>query len=111
MDAVALMVIEVEILLQVDAVEQAHHVFDGIDGDADFADLAHGQRVVGVEADLRRQIEGHAQAGGAVAQQILVAAIGLFGVAHAGVLPHGPETSAIHGGLHAAGVRKLSRDS
>jgi hypothetical protein len=28
---------------------------------ADAADLAGGERVVGVVADLRRQIEGHAQ--------------------------------------------------
>ena len=95
-------------LLQVDAVEQPHHVFDGVDGHAHLADFAHGQRVVGVQPDLRRQIEGDAQAGGALAQQIFVAAVRLVGVAHAGVLPHGPQAAAIHGGLHAAGVGKLS---
>ena len=95
-------------LLQVDAVEQPHHVFDGVDGHAHLADFAHGQRVVGVESDLRRQIEGDAQSGGALAQQIFVAAVRLVGVAHAGVLPHGPQAAAIHRGLHAARVGKLS---
>ena len=96
-------------LLQVDAVEQAHHVVDGVDRHADLANLAHGERVVGVEPDLRRQIEGNAQAGGSLAQQIFVAPVRFVGIAHARVLPHGPQTAAIHGRLHAAGVGELSR--
>ena len=43
-----------------------------------------------------------------LAQQVLVAPVGLLGVAHAGVLAHGPQPAAIHGGLHAARVGKLS---
>ena len=35
-------------------------------------------------------------------EQIFVALVGLLGVAHAGVLAHGPEAAAVHGGLHAA---------
>ena len=62
------------------------------------------QGMVGIEADLSGQVEGDGEAGGAVGQQIFVALIGLFGVAHAGVLAHGPQPAAIHGGLHAAGV-------
>ena len=45
-----------------DAVEQLRHVLDRVDGHADAADLAGGQRVVGVVAHLRRQVEGDAQA-------------------------------------------------
>ncbi len=41
-------------LRQFDAIEQALHVFDGVDGDADFADFSDGEGVVGIEADLRR---------------------------------------------------------
>ncbi len=44
-------------LRQIDAVEEALHVFDRVDGYTDFADFTHGQRVVGVEADLRRQVK------------------------------------------------------
>src|SRR5580692_10327583 len=36
------------------------------------------------------------------ATEILVAFVGFLGVAHAGVLAHGPKASAVHGGLHAA---------
>src|SRR5580692_11204091 len=35
-------------------------------------------------------------------EQKFVAAVTLLGVAHAGVLAHGPETASIHGGLDAA---------
>ena len=41
-------------------------------------------------------------------QQILVAFVGLLGVAHASVLAHGPQPPAIHGGLNAAGVGKFA---
>ena len=61
------------------------------------------QRMVGIEADLRGQIEGDRKSGGAVGQQILVAFVRFLGVAHAGVLAHGPQAAAVHGGLHAAG--------
>ena len=84
------------------AVEEALHVLDGVDGHADLADFAERHRVVGVVADLRGQIEGHRESRGSVGEEEFVAAIGLFCVAHAGVLAHGPEASAIHGGLDAA---------
>ena len=58
--------------------------------------------VVGIQANLRGQIEGDGEPGGSVGQQIFVALVGFLGVAHARVLAHGPEASAIHGGLHAA---------
>ena len=64
--------------------------------------------MIGIQADLGGQIEGHRKPGGAVGQQIVVALVGLFGVAHAGVLAHGPQPSAIHGGLNAAGVGKFA---
>ena len=57
--------------------------------------------MVGVQADLRGQVESNGQSGGAVGQQIFVALVGLLRVAHACVLAHGPEASAVHGRLHA----------
>src|SRR5208283_4456307 len=42
-----------------------------------------------------------------LAQQVLVTPVRLVGVTHAGVLPHGPQAAAVHGGLYAAGVREL----
>ena len=59
--------------------------------------------VVGVVAHLRRQVEGHREAGLALLQQVAVALVGLLGGAEAGVLAHGPEAAAVHGRLHAAG--------
>ena len=59
--------------------------------------------MVRIEADLSGKVERDGKAGGAVSQQILVAFVRLLGVAHAGVLAHGPQPAAIHGGLHAPG--------
>ena len=50
-------------LVERDAVEQHPHVVDRVDRDADLADLAVGERVVGVVAHLGRQVEGHRQPG------------------------------------------------
>ena len=51
-----------------DAVEKSFHVFERIDGDADFADFAESERMVGVHADLRGEIEGDGEAGLALAR-------------------------------------------
>ena len=88
---------------QIDAIEEALHVLDRIDGHADLSDFTHGERVVGIQADLGGQIECHRKPGSAVRQQVFVTLVGFLGVAHAGVLAHGPEPAAIHGGLDAAG--------
>ena len=61
--AVALIVIEVFIPASGMSVEQRPHVADVADRDADLADLAAGERVVGVVAGLGRQVEGDRQAG------------------------------------------------
>ena len=73
-----------------DGVEEAGHVLHRVDRDADPADFSGGQRVIGVVAHLRRQIERHAETGDAVLQQIPVSGIGLRGAAEARVLPHRP---------------------
>ena len=77
-------------LVERDAVEQRRHVLERVDGHADLADLAGGQRVVGVVAHLRRQVEGDAQARLALRQQVAVAAVGLRRRGEPGVLPHRP---------------------
>ena len=92
-----------------DAVEQRRHVLDRVDRHADAADLAGGERVIGVVADLRRQIEGDAQAADALREQVAIAAVRLRGRPEARVLAHRPEPAAIHGRLDAAGVRELAR--
>ena len=91
-----------------DAVKEALHVLDGVDGDADFADFAEGHGRVGVVADLGGQVEGDGEAGGSLVEEEFVTAVALFRVTHAGVLAHGPEAAAVHGGLDAAGVGELA---
>ena len=90
-----------------DAVEQLRHVLDRIDGDADAADLARGQRVIRVVAHLRRQIEGDAQAADALRQQVPVALVGFRRRSEPGVLPHRPQPAAVHRRLDAAGEGKV----
>ena len=87
-----------------DAVEERGHVLDRVDGDADAADFAGGERVIRVVAHLRGQIEGDAQPAHALRQQVAVPRIRFGGGAEARVLPHRPEAAAVHRGLEAAGV-------
>ncbi len=94
-----------------DVREEALHVFNGIDGDADFADFAESHGRVRVIADLRGQVEGDGEAGGSLVEEEFVAAVALFGVAHAGVLAHGPEAAAVHGGLDAAGEGEFAGEA
>ena len=75
----------------------------------DAADFARGQRMVGIEAHLRRQVEGDRKSGGALREQVAVAPVALFGGAEAGVLAHGPEPAAVHVAVDAARVGELAR--
>ena len=84
------------------------HVLQAADGDAHLADFAFGQVVVGVVADLGRQVEGHGKTGLPLFDQVLVARVALGGGAEAGVLAHGPEAAAVHIGLHAARQRVVA---
>ena len=94
--------------LQRDPVEQLAHVLDGGDGHADLADLALGHRVVGVVADLGRQVERHREPARAGRQQGVVPLVRRLSRREAGVLAHGPEPLAVHLGVDAAGVRELA---
>jgi len=91
------------------AVEKSFHVFEGIDGDANFSDFAEGERMVRVHADLRGKIEGDGEAGLTLAQEIAIALVGFGGRGEAGVLAHGPEAATVHGGVDAAGERVFAR--
>ena len=98
-------------LVQRDAVKQRFHVGQRFDRYASLADLARRQRIVAVVADLGRQIEGDAQAGLSLAQQVLEALVGFGGGAVARVLAHGPEAAAVHRRLHAAGEGVLAGEA
>ena len=92
-------------------VEQLRHVLDRVDRHADASDFAGGERMVGVVAHLRRQIECDAQPADALREQIPISRVRLGGGAEPGVLPHRPQPPAIHRRLDAAGVRETRRES
>ena len=88
------------------AVEERGHVVDRVDGDADPADLAGGQRGIRVVADLRREVERDAEAADALGQQIAIALVGLRRRPKPGVLPHRPQPAPVHRRLDAPGERE-----
>ncbi len=92
-----------------DAIEKRFHVLEGIDGHADFADFAESEGMIGVDADLRGEIEGDGEASLAFAEEVAIALVGFDGAAEAGVLAHGPEAAAVHGGVDAAGIGEFAR--
>src|SRR5262249_7356385 len=79
-----------------------------VDGHADHADLALGARMIRIEPELRRQIEGDVERVLAVGHEVLEARVRLPGRAEADVLAHGPEPLAIHVAMDAARVGILS---
>ena len=96
-------------MVERDPLEADPHVLDRVDRDARSPDLAVAERVVGVAAELGRQVEGHREAGRAGLDQVAIASVGVLGAGEAGVLAHGPEPIAIHAVVDAAGERKLPR--
>ncbi len=72
-------------------------------------DFAVAQRIVGVAAELSRQVEGHREPGRAVLEQVAVAVVGVLGTGEAGVLAHRPQAVAVHAVVDAAGKRILTR--
>ena len=111
MIAVELIVIDVDTRSSGIAVEERRHVFDRVDRDADAADLARGERMIRVVPHLGRQIEGDAEAGHALREEIPVPGVGFRGGAEAGVLAHRPQPAAIHGRLDAAGEGKFAGEA
>src|SRR5919112_561044 len=79
-----------------DAVEEVAHVEDGVYSDPNLADLAPGERVIGVAAHLCGQVEGDRETGLAGLYEVLKTLVRLFGGAEPGVLAYGPGAATIH---------------
>ena len=79
-------------LVERDAVEQRVHVALVDDRDADLADLAAGEDVVGVVSGLGRQVEGDREAGLALGEVAPVELVRAPGVRMPGVGAHHPGT-------------------
>ena len=82
-------------LVERDAVEQRVHVALVGDRDADLADLAARELVVGVVAGLGRQVEGDRQPGLPLGEVRAVQLVGLLGGRVARVRPHHPRAVAL----------------
>src|SRR5262249_50288001 len=74
----------------------------------DPADLADGLGRVGVEAELRRQVERDRQPGLPFGEEVTEALVGLARRAEAGVLPHRPQLAAVHRRVDAAREGELA---
>jgi len=71
-----------------------------------------GEDVVGIVSNLRWKVEGDAQAGLPLLQEILITPVRFpQPVANPEYWAHRPEATAIHGGLDTAGERELSGKS
>ena len=96
-------------LVERDLVEADPHVLDRVDGDAGPPDLALAERVVGVAAELGRQVERHREAGRAVLEEVAVTPVRVLGAREAGVLAHRPKAVAVHAVVDPACERVLAR--
>ncbi len=85
-------------------VEERLHVGERCDRHAALPHLAERQRVVGVAAHQRGQVERHAEPGAAAPQQFLVPGVGVFRGAEPGELPHRPQLAAVARGMDAPRV-------
>ena len=94
-------------------VEETHfHVGQRTNGHAArFADFTFGKWVVRVVTHQRGKIERGGESGLALRQEVAEALIGVFGRAEAGKLAHRPQAAAMHGGLNAAGVGRLTGEA
>ncbi len=96
-------------LAQRDAAEENRHVRERVDRDAGAADLAERAWIVGVVAQLRRQVERDRQARLPLVEQIAVALVRLLRRREARVLADRPRPPAVHVRIGPTRVRELAR--
>ena len=109
MEAVALMVMEVLTLSRGIPLNRASMSRRLLTGTPTLPTSPRARGVVGVVADLGRQVEGDGEARLALLQQVVVPPVGLLGRGVPRVLAHGPQPAAVHVGLDSAGVWILPR--
>ncbi len=96
-------------LAERDAVEEDPHVLEGVDRDAGPPDLAGRARVVGVVAELRRQVERDREPRLPALEQVAEPRVRLLGRGEARVLANRPRPAPVHVGVRPARVRELAR--
>ena len=95
-------------LVQRDSVEQRLHVGEARDGDPALPHLTRRERVIGVVAHERREVERYRKTGLPALQEELVTLVGILRRGEAGEEPHGPQPRAVHAGVGAASERVLA---
>ena len=104
-EAGALIVIDVENLIERKPVEEVLHVDDQVDRDAGTADLAQCHGVVEVVAELFRQVkcDGQLQVCPCARRDPVGALVRLLGRGESGVLAHRPRPAPVHVRVRPAG--------
>ncbi len=98
-------------LIERNAREDLLHVAEGVDRDADLADLTGRELVIRVEAHLGRQVERDRESGLALPEQVAEALVRVLRAAPAGVQPHREEPAAVHARMDPARERILTGDA
>ncbi len=96
-------------LIERDALERGAHVVDRVDRHARAPHLAQAAGVVGVQPQLRGQVERHRQPRRPLREQVAVANVGLLRRGVPGVLAHRPQLLAVHLAVGPARVGELAR--
>jgi hypothetical protein len=96
-------------LVERDLVEEQLHVGDRVDRHPRAPDLARCARIVGVVAELRRQVERNREPRLAALQEVTETPVRLLCGCKPRVLPDRPRTPAVHVRVRAARERKLAR--
>ena len=95
-------------LAERDRVEEDLHVRERVDRDARAAHLPRRALVVGIKAELGREVEGDREPRLAALEQIAEAGVRLLGRGEARVLPDRPGTAAVHVRIRPARERELA---
>ena len=98
-------------LLQRQVLEKGFHLSKRWTGNAGFADFADGLRMIGVHAQLGRQVKGHVHAAQTLGQKMFESRVGIFYGVKTRVLTHGPKAATVHVGADAAGERVRAGES
>ena len=94
--------------LQRNPLKESFHVLERVDGYTDFADFAVREGRVGIQSDLRGQVERHREPYLPLAQEVAIAAVRFRRGAEPGILPRGPQAPAIHRRIDAARVGEFA---
>jgi hypothetical protein len=93
---------------QRNAVEQALHVLDGVDGDTGLAYVTARASVGAVVTPMGGKVEGDAQPFLSAKKRLLVEGVRFLGRRKARVLADGPRPARVHAGPQAARIRILT---